>query len=207
MSHDRNMKWLNKHRLIYRRLPTTDIPTIETKQYMFFEDGTYQCYELFRSKAKITTFKSLKWHLLVLWYLNPQLSHDAFDSLVQIICHKPNGFVSFNISQASMERIMHEVYMSELDKPPTNKLRKVVFKPFTGLTKEQKLSIVGSLIGVSNKIHADDIYDVMLQLHDDNKKITIKRVSELLSVSNRTVYRHMCQDLKREKELLNQQLQ
>tara|TARA_R110001606_G_scaffold396287_2_gene570123 strand:- start:50 stop:655 length:606 start_codon:yes stop_codon:yes gene_type:complete len=201
------MKWLNKHRLIYRRLPTTDIPTIETKQYMFFEDGTYQCYELFRSKAKITTFKSLKWHLLVLWYLNPQLSHDAFDSLVQIICHKPNGFVSFNINQASMERIMHEVYMSELDKPPTNKLRKVVFKPFTGLTKEQKLSIVGSLIGVSNKIHADDIYDVMLQLHDDNKKITIKRVSELLSVSNRTVYRHMCQDLKREKELLNQQLQ
>jgi len=206
MSHDRNMKWLNKHRLIYRRLPTTDVPTIETKQYVFFEDGTYQCYELFRSKAKITTFKSLKWHLLVLWYLNPQLSHDAFDSLVQIICHRPNGFVSFNISQASMERIMHEVYMSELDKPPTNKLRKVVFKPFTGLTKEQKLSIVGSLIGVSNKIHADDIYDVMLQLHDDNKKITIKRVSELLNVSNRTVYRHMCQDLKREKELLNQQL-
>ena len=57
-----------------------------------------------------------------------------------------------------------------------------------------------------NQLHADDIYDVMLQLHDDNKKITIKRVSELLNVSNRTVYRHMCQDLKREKELLNQQL-
>ena len=206
MSHERNMKWLNKHRLIYRRLPTTDVPTIETKQYMFFEDGTYQCYELFRSKAKITTFKSLKWHLLVLWYLNPQLSPDTFDDLVEIICYKLNGFVSFNISAASIERIMHEVYMSDLDKPPTNKLRKVVFKPFTGLTKEQKLSIVGSLIGVTNKIHADDIYDVMLQLHDDNKKITIKRVSELLNVSNRTVYRHMCQDLKREKELLNQQL-
>ena len=206
MSHERNMKWLNEHRLIYRQLPTTDIPDIETKEYMFFEDGTHQCYELFRSKAKITTFKSLKWHLLVLWYLNPQLSPDMFDDLVEIICYKPNGFVSFNISPASIERIMHEVYMSDLDKPPTNKLRKVVFKPFTGLTKEQKLSIVGSLIGVTNKIHAGDIYDVMLQLHDDNKKITIKRVSELLNVSNRTVYRHMCQDLKREKELLNQQL-
>ena len=183
MSHiDRNMKWLNEHRLIYRQLPTTDIPDIETKEYMFFEDGTHQCYELFRSKAKITTFKSLKWHLLVLWYLNPQLSPDMFDDLVEIICYKPNGFVSFNISPASIERIMHEVYMSDLDKPPTNKLRKVVFKPFTGLTKEQKLSIVGSLIGVTNKIHAGDIYDVMLQLHDDNKKITIKRVSELLSL-------------------------
>ena len=161
---------------------------------------------MLRYKAKITTFKTLKWHLLVLWYLNPQLSPDMFDTLVSVICHKPNGFVSFNISAASIERIMHEVYMSDLDTPPTNKLRKVVFKPFTGLTKEQKLSIVGSLIGVTNKIHQDDIYDVMLQLHDDNKKITIKRVSELLGVSNRTVYRHMCQDLKKEKELLNQQL-
>jgi len=200
------MKWLNEHRLIYRRLPTTDVPTIETKQYMFFEDGTYQCYELFRSKAKITTFKSLKWHLLVLWYLNPQLSPDMFDDLVDIICYKPNGFVSFNISAASIERIMHEVYMSDLDKPPTNKLRKVVFKPFTGLTKEQKLSIVGSLIGVTNKIHADDIYACMIDINDTGQKITIRRISELLGVSNRTVHRHMCQDLKREKELLNQQL-
>ena len=207
MSHiERNMRWLNDHRLIYRQLPTTDKPTVETKEYMFFEDGTHQCYELFRSKAKITTFKSLKWHLLVLWYLNPQLSPDTFEDLVDIICYKPNGFVSFNISETSQGRIMHEVYMSDLERPPVNKLRKVVFKPFTGLTKSEKLSIVGSLIGVTNKIHPDDIYDVMLQLHDDNKKITIKRVSELLNVSNRTVYRHMCQDLKREKELLNQQL-
>ena len=206
MSYERNMKWLNEHRLIYRRLPTTDVPTIETKQYMFFEDGTYQCYELFRSKAKITTFKSLKWHLLVLWYLNPQLSPDMFDDLVDIICYKPNGFVSFNISSASIERIMHEVYMSDLDKPPTNKLRKVVFKPFTGLTKEQKLSIVGSLIGVSNKIHADDIYECMIDMHDMGKKITIGRIAGLLDCSSRTIYRHMCQDLKREKELLNQQL-
>ena len=207
MSHiERNMKWLNEHRLIYRRLPTTDVPTIETKQYMFFENGTYQCYELFRSKAKITTFKSLKWHLLVLWYLNPQLSPDTFDDLVEIICYKPNGFVSFNISTASIERIMHEVYMSDLDKPPTNKLRKVVFKPFTGLTKEQKLSIVGSLIGVSNKIHADDIYECMIDMHDMGKKITIGRIAGLLDCSSRTIYRHMCQDLKREKELLNQQL-
>ena len=207
MSHiERNMRWLNEHRLIYRRLPTTDTPTVETKQYMFFENGTYQCYELFRSKAKITTFKSLKWHLLVLWYLNPKLSVDMFDTLVSVICHKPNGFVSFNISVASIERIMHEVYMTDLEVPPTNKLRKVVFKPFTGLSKEQKLSIVGSLIGVTNKVHSDDVYDVMLQLHDDNKKITIKRISELLNVSSRTIHRHMCDELKREKELLNQQL-
>jgi len=129
-----------------------------------------------------------------------------FDDLVDIICYKPNGFVSFNISPASIERIMHEVYMSDLDKPPTNKLRKVVFKPFTGLTKEQKLSIVGSLIGVTNKIHPDDIYACMIDINDTGQKITIRRISELLGVSNRTIHRYMCQDLKREKELLNQQI-
>ena len=31
--------------------------------------------------------------------------------------------------------------MSDLDRPPKNKLRKVIFKPFTGLTKEEKSKI------------------------------------------------------------------
>ena len=141
-----------------------------------------------------------------MWYLNPQLSPDMFDDLVDIICYKPNGFVSFNISESSQERIMHEVYMSDLEKPPTNKLRKVIFKPFTSLTKEQKLSIVGQLVGQSPRIQPDDIYSVMVDMHDNKQKITIARLAKLLSVSSRTVHRHMCQDLKREKELLNQQL-
>ena len=74
------------------------------------------------------------------------------------------------------------------------------------LTTEEKLSIVGTMIGRSKKINSDDIYSVMLQLHDDNKKITIGRVSALLNVSQRTIHRNMCNELKKEKELLNQQL-
>tara|TARA_X000001382_G_C3134627_1_gene167558 strand:- start:305 stop:826 length:522 start_codon:yes stop_codon:yes gene_type:complete len=173
---------------------------------MFYNDGTYQCYELFRSSAKITTYKSLKWHLLVLWYLNPQLTPDQFNQLAEVITHKPNGFVSFNISDSLLDKIVYEVSMSDLERPPKNKLRKVIFKPFSGLSKEKKLSIVGSLIGVTNKIHPDDIYSCMIGIHDNSKKITIKRLSELLNVSSRTVHRHMCDELRREKELLNQQL-
>ena len=67
MSHERNLTYLNNNRITYRRLPITDKPTIDTKEYMFYENGTHECYELFRSSAKITTYKSLKWHLLVLW--------------------------------------------------------------------------------------------------------------------------------------------
>ena len=95
MSHERNLKYLNNNRIVYRRHPISDKPTSETKHYMFYEEGTYECYELFRNKAKITTYKSLKWHLLVLWYLNPNMDQDEFMRLAEVICHKPNGFTSF----------------------------------------------------------------------------------------------------------------
>ena len=206
MSYQRNLTYLNNNRIIYRRLPTTDKPDIDNKQYMFYENGTHQCYELFRSSAKINTYKSLKWHLLTLWYLNPTLNPDKFTDLAEYISHKPNGFVTFNIKQDALNKIIYEVSMSDLDRPPKNKLRKVIFKPFTGLSKEQKLSIVGSLIGITNKICTDDIYHCMIDLNDWGKKITIGRIAGLLDCSSRTIHRHMCEDLKREKELLNQQL-
>ena len=206
MSHERNLTYLNNRRLIYRRLPTTDKPDIDTKEFMYYKDGTHQCYELFRSSAKITTYRSLKWHLLVLWYLNPSLNTDEFADLAEYIAEKRHGFVSFNVSNQLLDKVIYEVNMSDLDRPPNNKLRKVIFKPFSGLTKEQKLSIVGQLVGQSPRIQSDDIYAVMVDMHDNKQKITIRKLSELLNVSSRTVHRHMCQDLKKEKELLNQQL-
>ena len=78
-------------------MPISDKPTQENECYMFYEDGTYECYELFRSKAKINTYKSLKWHLLVIWYLNPQLDQDQFMEVAEIIANKEHGFISFNI--------------------------------------------------------------------------------------------------------------
>ena len=95
MSHDRNLKWLNDRRVIYRRDPITDIPTIETDQYKYYEDGTHEAYCLFNSKAKITTYKSLKWHLLVLYYLNEKLLDLEFASICHFLADKNNGFVTF----------------------------------------------------------------------------------------------------------------
>ena len=202
----RNLKYLNTNRIVYRRLPLTDKPTQETDKYMFYENGTNECYELFRSSAKITTYKSLKWHLLVLWYLNPQLDQDQFMRLAEVIAHKPNGFISFAIHAQLLRKIVYEVSMLDLDAPPKNKLRKVIFKPFTRMSKEDKLRIVGKLIGRSIKVCADDIYEVMIDLNDMGKKITIGRIAGLLYCSSRTIHRNMCTQLKREKELLNQQL-
>ena len=46
----------------------------------------------------------------------------------------------------------------------------------------------------------------MLDINDMNKKITIGRIAGLLNCSSRTIHRNMGAELKREKELLNQQL-
>ena len=202
----RNLTYFNNNRIVYKRDPVTDKPTYETDKYIFFEHGTHECYHLFTSKAKITTFKSLKWHLLVLWYLNPQLDQDQFMVVAKIIAHKPNGFTSFAIHADLLRKIVYEVSMLDLEEPPNNKLRKVIFKYSNGLTKEEKLSIVGELIGRTKRIHADDIYQCMLDLNDMGKTITISRIAGLLDCSSRTIHRNMGEELKREKELLNKQL-
>ena len=202
----RNLTYFNNNYIVYKRDPITDKPTEENWMYMFFEQGTYECYHLFTSKAKITTFKSLKWHLLVLWYLNPQLDQDQFMIVAETLAHKPNGFTSFAIHADLLRKIVYEVSMLDLDEPPKNKLRKVIFKYGSKLTKEEKLSIVGELIGRSKRIHEDDIYQCMLDLNDMEKKITIAKLASHLECSIRTIHRNMGEELKREKELLNKQL-
>tara|TARA_B100000965_G_C19557950_1_gene743119 strand:+ start:503 stop:1120 length:618 start_codon:yes stop_codon:yes gene_type:complete len=205
MSQDRNLKWLNDRRIVYRKDPDTDIPTIETKQYKYYENGTHQCYHLFNSKAKITTYKSLKWHMLVLYYLNmDDILNSDFVTLARFIADKENGFVTFFIKNRLLESMIKDVLQQGGD-PPANKLRKVVFKPYSGLDLSGKLKIVGQLIGRSS-IDKDMIYDTMLDLNDMGKKITIARVAGLLNCSTRTIHRHMCDTLKQEKQILNEKL-
>ena len=202
----RNLNYFNNNRIVYRRDPITDKPDQENEVYMFYLNGTYECYHLFASKAKITTFKSLKWHLLVLWYLNPKLDQDQFMIIAEIIAHKPNGFTSFAIHPDLLRKIVYEVSMLDLDEPPKNKLRKVIFKYGNKMCKEEKLRIVGKLIGRGKTITKDNIYELMLSLNHSGWKITMQRLATRLNCSIRTIHRNMCTELKREKELLNQQL-
>ena len=205
MSH-RNLEYLNRRHIVYRRDPINDRPSMKHKDYDFYEDGTHECYQLFRSKAKITTYKSLKWHMLVLWYLNPQLDPDDFASLCEYIADKSNGFITFTVPPQLLKKIIYEVSMMELDEPPKNKMRKIIFKWYCILPAEDKLKIVGKLIGRQKQVHQDDIYQCMIDINEWGKKITLSRIAGLLNCSKRTIQRNMCEELKREKELLNQQL-
>jgi len=206
MSHNRNTNRLDMWRIVYRRFPITDKPTIENEVYMFYENGTHECYELFRSKAKITTYRSLKWHLLVLWYLNPQLDQEEFMRVADLIAEKQQGFTTFTIHPELLRKMVYEISMLDLEEPPKNKSRKVIFKPYNRMCTEEKLRIVGQLIGRTKSVTKDDIYDLMLSLNHSGWKITIKRLAARLNCSTRTIHRNMCEELKREKELLNKQL-
>jgi hypothetical protein len=208
MSYNRNIKWLDNRRVIYRRDPVSDIPTIETNQYMFYENGTYQHYHLFNSKAKITTYRSLKWHMLVIYHLNKDNKYSLspfFEHVARFIANKENGFVTFFISQKVLNDMINDVYKQDSEDSPKNKLRKVIFKIHSGLNLSEKLKIVGKLIGRS-KLDKEQIYECMLDLNHMGKKITVSRIAGLLDCSARTIYRHMCNDLKHEKYILNEEV-
>jgi len=200
---ERRFKYLWDRQVVCRRNPTTDIPDEETDTYMFFKEGTHQCYDLFRSKAKITTYRSFKWHMLVLWYLNPDWEKDDAIDIAMYIADKMNGFTTFNMNKWNIERVVNDVYLMDLEEPPRNKLRKIVFKHNCGLTKSEKLSIVGKLIGRLNGVKKEDIYTTMLLLNDSDQKITIAKLAKSLKCTPRTIHRHMCKELKQVKEELN----
>ena len=203
---DRKFKYLwNKH-VVYRRDPISDIPDEETDQYMFYKNGTYQAYDLFKSKAKITSYKSLYWHMLVLWYLNPNWEDSDAMDIATYITYKPNGFVTFNINKWNIARLVYEVSCLDLDEPPRNKLRKVIFKAGCGLTKSEKLSIVGKLVGRMNGVKKEDIYTSMLLINDSDEKITIAKLAKSLKCTPRTIHRRMCDELKKVKLELNEEI-
>ena len=206
MLFERNLKYLNDNRILYRRDPISDIPTERYNWGWYYEDGTYECYALFRSKAKITTYKSLKWHLLVLWYLNPKMTHSDFDTLAEFICNKKNGFITFYCPKRIQEKIIDECYLYDQEEPPKNKLRKIIFRDNSGLTTKQKQQIIGKLIGRQKKAQPEDIYEAMLSINDNKEKITINKIATILNVSTRTIYRNITKGLVNEKSFLNEEI-
>ena len=201
----RAMKYLNDNRIVYRKY-SEDQPTQEYEWGWYYADGTHGYYSLFNSDAKINTLRSLKWHLLTLWWLNPDMNLNKFKQLSEVICHKPNNFVTFNIPEELLNKVVQDVFMQDLERPPKNKLRKIVFKDGSGLDRREKLSIVGKLIG-RKSIQEERIYQAMLDINDMDEKITISKLAKLLKCSSRTIHRNMSIELKNEKDILNIQLE
>ena len=206
MSQERDLEYLNKLRIVYKRDPVLDEPSIETEHYKFYEKGTYECYRLFGSKAKINTFRSLKWHLLVIAYLNPTLSKSQLRKIAIHLSSKSKGFTTFVIEESKLDKILSDIYSIDMELAPRNKLRKIIFKDNCGLDRIQKLRIVGSLLGKSKQVTESDIYEAMLFINEENEKITVSKIAKYLRVSTRTVFRNITEQLNVEKKNLNDEI-
>ena len=205
MSHERQMKWLNDRRIIYRKDPVNDVPTISTKEYNYYEYGTHEYYNLFNTQSKITTYKSLKWHMLVLYYLNmDNIINSDFVTIARFIANKDNGFVTFFIKNKLLEDMIRDVLIQGGD-PPINKKRRIIFKDYNGLSFDEKMKIVGKLIG-RQKLSKEKIYSMMLEINDMNRKISLQYLADLLRCSVRTLHRNMGEKLKQEKQKLNEKI-
>ena len=205
MSYRRKIEWLNNKHIYYRQDPINDKPTFSTDTYDYYENGTHEYYNLFNTQSKITTYKSLKWHMLVLHYLNHE--RFAFDSIINLykfIANKENGFVTFFIKSIILDNMIQDVINQGGD-PPKNRARKIIFKDYNGLSFNEKMKVVGQLSG-RQKLDKEKIYDTMIYLNDFGKPITNSRLAGLLDCSVRTIQRHMCVKLKREKKILNEEV-
>jgi len=208
MSH-RKINYLNKLRVVYRQNPINDLPTYSTQHYEYYENGTHEYYNLFNNKSLITTYKSLKWHFLVIYYLNIDgvdgdevALEDDMRYIFKFIANKENGFVTFFIKQKILDSMIKDVLEQGGD-PPKNRIRKVIFKDYNGLSFQEKMKIVGQLSGRSTRINEEDIYEAMICMSD---KITISKIAKLLNCSTRTVHRKMSKELKKEKYKLNEKI-
>jgi hypothetical protein len=206
MSH-KNMTFLEKHRIIYARYPVNDQPTTVYDWGWFYEQGTHEFYSLFHPKSLITSYKSLKWHMYVLKYLNPDISKSMFKRLMTHLIDKKNGFIKFQVREKTIDYLIDEVIDHEFKIAPKNRIKKVIFKDTCNLTVSEKLSITGSLIGRNKNADTTAIYDIMLYIHDTGQKITINKLASSLNVSTRTIHRNMGEELKKEKLRLNEELQ
>ena len=86
---------------------------------------------------------------------------------------------------------------------PVNRKKIVVFKDGTGLSGKQKSKIVGEICGKEKSIDSDCIYECMLYINNEKRKITITNIAKMLNCSRMSIYRNMNTELKEERDLLN----
>ena len=117
----RNLDYLHRKRFQYKKEPITDIPTKKYYWGSYYENGTYEDYNLFYSNAKITTFKALVWHIEVLRYINMNWDEDDFRKIIYFITQIQNGFVTFEINGNKLDKYLDHALSNKFYLNPVNR--------------------------------------------------------------------------------------
>ena len=206
-----NKNWLHKNRIAYRCYPYSDNPTYEKEWGWFYEDGTDERFTLFNRDFKINSYKSLYWHLSVIWWINSSvvnkynpITYEEFLAASLFICDKSNGFIAIDISSYYVEKCC--ISIAKANKKPKNKSVKFVFKEGTGLTFSDKMKIVGKYSKRQKTYTKDELKKIMKKINDSGATITNKLLSLKMNCSTKTIQRLMDKELKETKEKMNEEL-
>jgi len=196
---EKNWKYIHDNKIITRRLPIED----EGHQFewgWFYKNGTHGYHNAFpQIGGYIAGYKHFYWILSVIWYLNEDMTEAELEVFKNHINNPDNGFTDRKLRHVNIKRITK----NDTDHIPSTKLRKLIFKEGLGLTLREKCSIASKLISGARKITSDSIYQYMLELHEDGKKITNALLADMLGVARRTIQRNTPDELKKEIKILN----
>ena len=103
----------------------------------------------------------------MLRYLNPNIKDVELKNISRHITNIKNNFITFKPSDRSLDSIIQDVLSQSIEDPPRNKRRKIIFKEFSQLTLDEKLKIVGQMVGRSKRITEEDIYEMMIEINDN----------------------------------------
>lgn len=201
----RRIKWLWDRRISTVQYPVEDTPTMEFPWGYYFKDGTYECYELFRSPHKICSYKGYKWHIAVLKHIN-NLTTDKFKEVCLYIADVKNGFVARELDPIKVWSIVADVLDDDTHDAPPNVRRKVIFKVGCSLEAHEKKLIIGQLTGRIGRLKGKDVSSHMMYIHHMGRKITITELSKLMNCSRVSVYSIMDDDLNSTMKTLNESL-
>ena len=138
--------------------------------------------------------------------LNPEWEDAAAIGVATFLAWKPNGVITFTMIKWNIARLVHEASALDLEEPQRNKLRKIIFKVNCGLDKIEKRKIVGKLIGRLRGVQKEDIYEAMIQTNYEGEQIIISKLAQKLTVTPRTIHRHMCDAVTQVKIELNEEV-
>lgn len=205
------LDYFHRRQISYKCYPYSDIPTEEKNWGWYYEDGTTQRYRLFPYKGmKITSKKSLYWHLLVIYWLNSSnmreyqtITENDFIDCCKYVCDYSSGFITSNLEDIDYYSVAKSILSS--NRKPYNKSVKFVFREGLGLSLSDKMKIISSYTNKS-AITESKLSDAIKKIHAKGEVVTNNLLSLELNCSKRTIQRNMNKELVELRKDLNNEV-
>jgi hypothetical protein len=174
------------------------------KHYVYFPEGI-PYYSLYRTKRKINSFYELEHIAEKFRYLNPDFDEGLMVDLFVKLSDRESGHIIRTYDQDRVTRMVYSVLKKKKTPYMRNK-RKIVFNPVKYISKEDKLEIVGSLIGRKPLIEEQDLKFIISDLYENRERITLSKIAELTDTSRYIVKKSIPNKMWREIVNLNEKI-